>query len=81
MDNRSHITKPTAEKCLSALLPFGRFAPFALPLRVSLDYVGRKRPAKVYNGRFAPYPANPTPRARKRLLCLFLDVLELSASC
>lgn len=65
MDNRSHITKPTAEKCLSALLPFGRFAPFALPLRVSLDYVGRKRPAKVYNGRFRALPCQPHPRSQK----------------
>lgn len=81
MENSQAPQKIDRRKCLSARLPFGRFAPFALPLRVSLDYVGRKRPAKVYNGRFAPYPANPTPRARKRLLCLFLDVLEASVSC
>lgn len=58
-----HRKKIDRRKCLSALLPFGRFAPFALPLRVSLDYVGRLRPAKVYNGRFAPYPANPHPKS------------------
>src|SRR5690554_1135870 len=49
--------------------------------RESARYRHQRAALVSITGAFAPYPANPTTRARKRPLCLFLAVLEASAGC